>query len=717
MYSISHHHALFDKYSLSTDTSFTMPTIGTVVSVKKDGSPASYFEDDKWNFNDLFNTKGAKESKYTINFHAQKHNPELLLELKQRAYWLIWGGKGSLLEVEGAGTFRKIESIISLLEVLNPLLRIFKGTRINHFRYLSNEIIFSQIIESLKGVGEQTISQKLGALSVLTQVNPQFPEHQRFTIPYQDGQTVRSIAKKIAGKGRGHYPTVIPAIYEQFLSRTVNEVESAYLEFLNGRDFDADVDNEYESLLADLDISAESEALYQELTADVDIQERANKNTCSEEDIRDDFMKKAQEAVEITYRNQAYQSVLEVYKTNNPLLDVKEYAKCNGITEREAVDKFRIIEGACFAACSAFTGMRVSELTQIDNTSYKEVDIDGITLCTMRSWTNKLEKLDREDVWACAPVCKEALLVLTVLNDSYREESGNIHLSPRFSFDGSSNTGNNIKRQLKDAVLHTHNLNKLFTGYSDYLDVRYIPDEMDEVYNLLNPIVAERLNPIKANDKGELFWSFSTHSLRRTFAHFVVGHGLVSLASLKHQFKHINLSMTAIYASHSEVLTLMGIQNPAAIKKDIEEQENEQHREYMKDIIEHPEEQSGGYIKAFEGDGVITSSEFDELVATTKGKNKSTGFGTCFAGELCRMNHLFESSKCVGRDCENLNINKKEAENWVRRRNGCIAKIEKMKEMNFFNKSSLATQLTDIRAAEKVMSDHGIEFEKYQVGA
>ncbi len=175
--------------------------------------------------------------------------------------------------------------------------------------------------------------------------------------------------------------------------------------------------------------------------------------------------------------------------------------------------------------------------------------------------------------------------------------------------------------------------------------------------------------------------------------------------------------MTAIYASHSEVLTLMGIQNPAAIKKSIEEKENEQHREYMKDIIEHPEEQSGGYIKAFEGDGVISSSEFDELVATTKGKNKSTGFGTCFAGELCRMNHLFESSKCVGRDCENLNINKKEAENWVRRRNGCIAKIEKMKEMNFFNKGSLATQLTDIRAAEKVMSDHGIEFEKYQVGA
>ncbi|MEZ8307077.1 site-specific integrase, partial [Vibrio splendidus] len=144
-------------------------------------------------------------------------------------------------------------------------------------------------------------------------------------------------------------------------------------------------------------------------------------------------------------------------------------------------------------------------------------------------------------------------------------------------------------------------------------------------------------------------------------------------------------------------------------------QYNAQHHDYMKDIIEHPEEQSGGYIQSFEGDRVKSSAEFNELVSKTKGANKSTGFGTCFAGDSCSMNHLFESSKCVGRDCENLNVNKREAENWVRRREGCIAKIEKMKEMDLFNKSSLATQLSDIRAAEKVMSDHGIEFDKYRV--
>jgi integrase len=94
---------------------------------------------------------------------------------------------------------------------------------------------------------------------------------------------------------------------------------------------------------------------------------------------------------------------------------------------------------------------------------------------------------------------------------------------------------------------------------------------MDEVYRLLNPVVSAQYRPINSTEDGTFMAHFSAHSLRRTFAHFVVGNGLVSLAALKHQFKHISLAMTAIYASHSEVLTLMGIENPASMKKAIED--------------------------------------------------------------------------------------------------------------------------------------------------
>lgn len=719
MYSISHAHALFEKYALPIDEAYPMPTARTVVSVKRDGSPASYFEDDAWDFNDLFNTKKERKSSYTLTFQAKKHNPKLLLEFKQRVYWLIWGGKETLLSMEGK-TFRKIEQIKHIQRHVDLLLRMFANTSINAFSYISNDIVFSQIKESLRGGSEGFIVQRLYALSVLTQVNSHFPESARFHIPYQEGETASKVAKKYATHGKGHFPTIIPVIYEQYLSRLIQDVESAYRDFLGGRNFEADVEAEYRSLQTEHDIEQEIETLYQELIVDIEVEEKAKSSGISPQEVLDDYRDKAKDEVESIYRNKAHRGVIDAYKEDNVLLDVKVYAQSKGVTEKQAIDAFRMIEGACFGACSAFTGMRVSELTQIDGDSYKEVDIDGVKLCTMRSWTDKLEKLSREDTWACAPICEKALLILTVLNDKYRSVSGDIHLTPRFSFKGEGKgwTGDTIHRQLKDAQLHTTNLRKIFYDYSLHIDIRYLPEEMDEVFNLLNPIVHEKLSPTKENELGELYWRFNTHSLRRTFSHFVVGHGLVSLASLKHQFKHIHLAMTAIYASHSEVLTLLGIQNSAKIKEKIQEQEIESHAEYLKDMIEHPEEQSGGFMKFMSGEPmVVGDAMFNQLVEDTKGANKSTGFGTCFSGELCSMGHLFEPSKCVGRDCENLNVNKVEAENWVIRRDRCIEKIEKMKEMGMFNRSSLATQLSDIRTAEKVMADHNIQFEKYRVEA
>ncbi|BBM65635.1 MULTISPECIES: site-specific integrase [Vibrio] len=719
MYSISHDHALFKKYALPIDEAYPMPTARTVVSVKRDGSPASYFEDDAWDFNDLFNTKNEKKSNYTLTFQAQKHNPKLLLEFKQRMYWLIWGGKDTLLSMEGK-TFRKIEQVKDIQVHVDLLLRVFANTANNAFSYISNDIVFSQIKESLRGWSEKSCATRLNALSVLVQVNLHFPERARFHIPYQEGETARKVSKKYAAHGKGHFPTVIPVIYEQYLSRLIQDVESAYRDFLGGRDLESEVEAEYRSLQTEHDIEQEIETLYQELIVDIEVEEKAKNSGIFPQEVLDDYRDKAKDEVESIYRSKAHRGVIDAYKKDNVLLDVKAYAQLKGVTEKQAIDAFRMIEGACFGACSAFTGMRISELTQIEGDSYKEVDIDGVKLCTMRSWTDKLDKLSREDAWACAPICEKALLILTVLNDKYRSVSGDIHLSPRFSLKGEGKgwTGDTIHRQLKDAQLHTKNLRQIFYDYSLHIDIRYLPEEMDEIFNLLNPIVHEKLSPIKENERGELYWRFNTHSLRRTFAHFVVGHGLVSLASLKHQFKHIHLAMTAIYASHSEVLTLLGIQNPAKIKEKIQEQEIESHAEYLKDMIEHPEEQSGGFMKFMSGEPmVVGDARFNQLVEDTKGANKSTGFGTCFSGELCSMGHLFEPSKCVGRDCENLNVNKVEAENWVIRRERCIEKIEKMKEMGMFNRSSLATQLSDIRTAEKVMADHNIQFEKYRVEA
>ncbi|HCE1980396.1 TPA: site-specific integrase [Vibrio parahaemolyticus] len=632
MYSISHDVDQFEKYALPLSSNlFPMPNDNTVVSVDKEGNPVSYFGDDIWDFNAFFNFTNDQKSNYQINFHPKKHNSKLLMELKQRIYFLIWGAKGNLLHMDG-GTFRKFSQCKDIAKRSNLILRVFKDTSIDTFSLLSNELVFSQLLHEEKKHSEQSVKLRLEALSVLTQLNKHFPQQRHFSLGIPEGKSLKQIAKQYSSTGKGHYPTVIPVIYEQLMGRLIEDVTAAY----------------------------------------------------------------------------------EKLKV---LRDVKTYAKKHGITERHAYDEFRAIEGACFMTLSAFTGMRISELTQIDSTSYKEVDLDGIKLCTLRSWTRKLEKLPREDAWACAPICKKALEVLTVLNDEYRAKKDDIHSSPRFSF-ARNRSNDNIKRQLSDAVLNTTNLRKLFADYSKNLDITYDPNEMDDVYRLINPVVPTKCNPVKEREDGTFYWHFSTHSLRRTFAHFVVGNGLVSLAALKHQFKHINLSMTAIYASHAEVLTLLGIESPANIKKAVEDAEMESHKTYLRDIINHPEEQSGGFVKAFEGDPrVMTDEQFEDLANKTKGANKSTGYGKCFAGFKCKMEHLFEPSSCVGRDCENLNINQEEAQRWQERHRRIAGRLQQMKDMGFYNQNTLARELTDIRAAEKVMRDHNIEFERFELGA
>jgi len=633
MFCVSRDIGKFEKYALpQIPGQFLMPDDHTVVSIDQNGNPVSYFVDDIWDYNAFFNITNEIKSRYNINFSPDKHNTKLLKELKQRIYFLIWGAKGNLLSMEG-DTFRKFSQCRFIAARAIQTIRVFKDTNIDSFSLLSNELVFSKILQEWKALSEKTIKCTLEVLSVLTQVNFHFPAQSRFSLGLPEGKRLKQVAKQYSAYGNGHFPTVIPVIYQQLLGRLIQDVNSAHERLPH-------------------------------------------------------------------------------------LRNVKAYAKQYALTERQAVNEFNAFEVGCFMTISAFTGMRISELTQINATSYKEVDLDGITLCTLRSWTRKLETLPREDVWACAPICEKALEVLATINDDYRSIKGDIHRSPRFSFEGACGIGENINRQKDETFLNTSNLKRLFSNYSKHLDITYDPVAMDEVYRLINPVVLAQNNPIRARKDGTFYWRFSTHSLRRTFAHFVVGNDLVSLAALKHQFKHISLSMTAIYASHSEVLTLMGIENPASIKKAVEDAEMESHKAYLKDMIDNPEMQSGGYMKNFEGDPkVMTEEQFEALGMSTKGANKSTGYGRCFAGEKCKMTHLFEPSSCVGRDCENLNINQAEAKRWQERHKRIGEKLQQMKAMGFYNRNTLARELTDIRSAEKVMADHNITFERFDLGA
>lgn len=146
MYSVSFEVGKFEQYAHpSTADSLPMPSDATVVSVDKDGNPVSYFKDDVWDFNTFFNLTNEPKSRYQIKFHPKEHNPRLLIELKQRIYFLIWGAQGNLLHMEG-DTFRKFSQCHNIAKHSNSVLRVFKGTSIESFSLLSNELVCSGIV-------------------------------------------------------------------------------------------------------------------------------------------------------------------------------------------------------------------------------------------------------------------------------------------------------------------------------------------------------------------------------------------------------------------------------------------------------------------------------------------------------------------------------------------------------------------------------------------
>ncbi|MCL1084303.1 hypothetical protein [Shewanella psychromarinicola] len=176
MHSISMDLSKFEQYALPQSSGqFVMPNDKTVVSVDKNGNPVSYFGQGKWDYNAFFNLTNEVKSLYQINFHPDKHNPKLLLELKQRIYFLIWGAQGELLSMEGE-TFRKFSQCQVIQKKVNSSLRVFKGTAIDSFSLLSNELVFNQLLHDSKNLSEKSVKIYLQSLSVLTQVNKHFPE-------------------------------------------------------------------------------------------------------------------------------------------------------------------------------------------------------------------------------------------------------------------------------------------------------------------------------------------------------------------------------------------------------------------------------------------------------------------------------------------------------------------------------------------------------------
>ena len=199
----------------------------TVVSVDKEGRPVSHFKDDVWDFNALINDGSDTQTEYQIKFFTSKHNHDLLQDFKKRAYHLLWTQTGMF---DSDSKFRSFKAVSGICKQCERTLRVFAGTPIKRISQLSNEMVFEIWKQGLQGLSEGSIKSALTSLKAIESVNDAMADNDKLFLPLLEQN---KLAKSLASSGVGNYPVVVPEIYQQLLSKLINDVETAHNELVS----------------------------------------------------------------------------------------------------------------------------------------------------------------------------------------------------------------------------------------------------------------------------------------------------------------------------------------------------------------------------------------------------------------------------------------------------------------------------------------------------
>ncbi|WP_318432478.1 hypothetical protein [Photobacterium leiognathi] len=397
------------------------------------------------------------------------------------------------------------------------------------------------------------------------------------------------------------------------------------------------------------------------------------------------------------------------------LRDIVKFATENNITHYEVNNFKRKLTAIGYVTLMAFSGMRVSEVVNIQPDSFSDIEFDGIHFYTLKSKTIKLENgIPRTDIWCCSSICEKAIDIIFDIWDR-KHEHGKPNSIESYPFRSINVNIENIKDKVSYTTLNTSNLTTLIQLLSKELKWKVEPEWLDS-YHQFNKSTSKSVYPIKENADGTLWWHFNNHTFRRTFAFFAVGSGTSSISSIKQQFKHIYIGMSGIYSKDNEILTLLNMVKDKSLMKEIDNAKMDYDSEYLKETLSVKSTNTGGFkdkVLGKEEPKIYTEEQFNALQSDSLTASRSTGYGRCFSKEECKMRHLFEPSGCVANNCDGLSINKNEALRWKERHKKHSNYLKKLIQSGVYSSNQYSRYILDIRAAEKVMADHNIEFSKF----
>ncbi|WP_432224925.1 hypothetical protein [Enterobacter wuhouensis] len=367
------------------------------------------------------------------------------------------------------------------------------------------------------------------------------------------------------------------------------------------------------------------------------------------------------------------------------------------------------ILSACFVCCAAFSGMRESELFELTPESYYSATHNGRTFHFLRARTHKMGEKNTE--WVVAPIVQKVVELVTALTGHLRVKILNNATTVREKALAQSLWLSQGQRSTKPK--HISNWTLRLANYSQLVGLKVTDEDYQECLRA-NPNSQER---IKKNVQTGKYWKLSPHQFRRTLAFFTIKNRLGNAIAIKQQFKHLYLQMSEWYCEGGLPSRLHDVQIDTELQKMIDTAGYEQ--------ITHK------YWSWFKGNGVLSGSHgkdilkmrndlplvyrnWDSLLKQVKEK-RLTLHGTlhayCKNGYDCDMGGVVNPAFCV--DCgSHGSIIDEEQAMWWKNKHDSLTRW--LTDNPGTSVAEFTHCMTQIRAAEKVMTDFSVSFTLYQ---
>jgi integrase len=346
----------------------------------------------------------------------------------------------------------------------------------------------------------------------------------------------------------------------------------------------------------------------------------------------------------------------------------------------------------------AFTGVRIHEVHRIHDDSFKTYEDNGFTYHTITAETSKLtEGEDLVDTWVCAEMCGRIMTLIKHLKEAAGVESKSIMLTFPLLYKGA------IKQNMSHYLRLTENL----------VDGVVLSEECYKEYCQLN---RGRELDVGVGDT----WPLANHQWRRTFATMSLRFDLATLPALKRQFKHVSLQMTEWYTNYARITRNEDTRVDSELNKLIHNVQVEMSTDVLYDAYNSSNNIAGG-----KGIEIRHEREHNNIPEVYKDRSaiknmleqgqislKFAGLNYCTNGYRCDQDGIVNAAFCV--DCKSSIIDEKIAIKWKSLHERCVGHLEFAFDCGDVSPVSYAHFTSQIRAAEHVMDQFDMQYEKFQ---